>query len=426
MSKIAVIGAGITGIAVAHFLKESNNDVVVYEKNNYLGGLASSYTKSGFTFDRFVHLGFSKNEMVNELLYGNLEVINHSPEFMSYYKNLVIKHPIQNNLYKLDVDEKIKAVKSLLFRGDTKEIKNYEDWLKVQYGEYFAENFPMRYTRKYWTVEADELDTDWVSVRMYVPDVDEVLLGAFSLETPKAHYVDALRYPKYGGFVSFLRNMIPGVSIQFEKELVEIDVNNKLLKFNDASTQSYDTLVSTIPLPELCKVIKDIPSLVRVAGDNLDYTSGVLVSLGFNKPNVVPFLCSYIYDEDLLPTRIHSPSIKSPFNAPDNCSSVVAEIYFSKYKPLNMSMEEILEKTIIQLQKKLAFNKEDIIVTNTEYIKYANVMFKTGIAQNRKTIHDFLDMSNIFYAGRFGEWDYLWSDQSLLSGKKVADKIIGK
>jgi len=30
---------------------------------------------------------------------------------------------------------------------------------------------------------------------------------------------------------------------------------------------------------------------------------------------------------------------------------------------------------------------------------------------------------NIKSCGRFGEWDYLWSDQSFMSGKKAADKI---
>jgi hypothetical protein len=34
-----------------------------------------------------------------------------------------------------------------------------------------------------------------------------------------------------------------------------------------------------------------------------------------------------------------------------------------------------------------------------------------------------LKLNNIKYIGRFGEWDYLWSDQSLLSGKKVADQF---
>ena len=29
--------------------------------------------------------------------------------------------------------------------NNSKEINNYEDWLKAQYGPYFSENFPMQY-----------------------------------------------------------------------------------------------------------------------------------------------------------------------------------------------------------------------------------------------------------------------------------------
>ena len=27
------------------------------------------------------------------------------------------------------------------------------------------------------------------------------------------------------------------------------------------------------------------------------------------------------------------------------------------------------------------------------------------------------------YAGRFADWDYMWTDQSFLSGKKLAEKL---
>ena len=36
----------------------------------------------------------------------------------------------------------------------------------------------------------------------------------------------------------------------------------------------------------------------------------------------------------------------------------------------------------------------------------------------------FLDEKNIKTCGRFGEWEYFWSDQSLMSGKNVVDNNI--
>lgn len=49
--RVAVVGAGIAGLACAYVLKQHGYEVVVYEKNTYVGGRMSSRTKDGFTFD---------------------------------------------------------------------------------------------------------------------------------------------------------------------------------------------------------------------------------------------------------------------------------------------------------------------------------------------------------------------------------------
>ncbi|MBI4836503.1 MAG: FAD-dependent oxidoreductase [Candidatus Abawacabacteria bacterium] len=49
--RIAVIGAGIAGLACAYELQKAGADVVVYEKNSQVGGRMSSRTKDGFVFD---------------------------------------------------------------------------------------------------------------------------------------------------------------------------------------------------------------------------------------------------------------------------------------------------------------------------------------------------------------------------------------
>ena len=42
---------------------------------------------------------------------------------------------------------------------------------------------------------------------------------------------------------------------------------------------------------------------------------------------------------------------------------------------------------------------------------------------NVALIQDYLKSVGIISIGRFGEWDYFWSDQSLLSGIKGANRI---
>ena len=70
------------------------------------------------------------------------------------------------------------------------------------------------------------------------------------------------------------------------------------------------------------------------------------------------------------------------------------------------------------------FEKEDVIVKDKRSEKYANVIFDHYIYENRKIVLDFLEKKDIISVGRFGEWDYFWSDQSLLSGRDGARKLI--
>jgi phytoene desaturase len=49
--KIAIIGAGFSGLSASCYLAKAGYDVTVYEKHNQLGGRARSYSQHGFTFD---------------------------------------------------------------------------------------------------------------------------------------------------------------------------------------------------------------------------------------------------------------------------------------------------------------------------------------------------------------------------------------
>lgn len=48
MSKILIVGAGISGLTAARILKDSGHDVLVLEKNHYLGGACADYAHDGY------------------------------------------------------------------------------------------------------------------------------------------------------------------------------------------------------------------------------------------------------------------------------------------------------------------------------------------------------------------------------------------
>ncbi|MDP2420243.1 NAD(P)/FAD-dependent oxidoreductase [Sediminibacterium sp.] len=426
-SENLILGAGISGIAAAYELKQQNVHSLILEKNKSWGGLLDNFTINGFRFDKFIHLSFAQDNYVNEIFFKS-PLIKHTPLPFNYYKGKWLKHPAQNNLYPLDQAEKDLIINDFKSRKqiDVADIRNYEEWLRVQFGDYFAENFSMIYTEKYWTMQAKDLETRWIGNRLYKPTIEEVENGCNTNLTPNTYYAKEMRYPKSGGYKTFLNPMVDCLNIKTDSSVTSIDLENKEVVINSQHVYKFENLISSLPLPEICSLIKNIPLHVLEASNKLNFTSGYLISLGFSKPEIADKLWFYIYDKDILPARVYSPSLKSPDNAPNGCSSIQAELYFSKKSILNIASEDILEQTIEKFISIGLFCVEDLIVKDIRSEKYANVIFDHFIYDNRKIVIDYLESNQVISVGRFGEWDYFWSDQSMLSGRDGALKLINR
>jgi protoporphyrinogen oxidase len=421
---IAILGAGISGISAGYHLGLEKQEYIVFEKRNSWGGLCDNFIlEEEYRFDYFVHLSFAKDEYVRNLFSESADFYKHTPLSTNYYKGRWLKHPVQNNLSKLNIDDKVKIISDFIERPKFDYFTSYKEWLFSQFGSYFATNFPERYTRKYWTIPAEEMTVDWLSNRFSLPPLDKLLRGAFEEQEENFYYAKEMLYPTQGGYKSFLKGMASKTYIETNKEVVLIDLKTKRIDFADNSFIHYEDLISSIPLPEFIKRIKDVPRNILEASEKLLCTSGQLVSLGFNRPDIPRNIWFYIYDEDILPARVYSPSIKSPDNVPDGKSSLQFETYFSKNKPAKLKSGSLIEHIVEKGIRMGLFSLNDIEITDYREVTYANVVFDFERKSNLSIVHNYLDEIGISYIGRFGEWDYLWSDQSLLSGKKKAEDI---
>lgn len=420
MSNNVILGAGIAGISAAYHLKQKGENSVIFEKDNDWGGLCGFFEIDGFRFDRFVHFTFAKDEKIAELFAKSSPLYAHPPVSYNYWRGCWLKHPAQNNLAPLPIEEKVKIIYSFVNRPrkDVAEISDYAEWLRVQYGDYFAENFPFAYTRKYWGVEAKQLETKWVGNRLHVSPLPEVLRGAFAEQQENFYYTKFMNYPKKGGFRSIMNECRKGLDIRLNKKAVRIDTAAKQVEFADGTVENYDNLISSLPLPEIIKMISDVPENVQNAAKQLRWTCGYQVSLGFNRPDVAKYLWFYIYDEDVPPARVYSPNLKSPDNAPEGCSSLQAEIFFANGTKV-VDKNIILQKTVEKLKEICQFNDSDVVVKDIRFEPYANIIFTPEIYESRKVVREWLKAQGIKTIGRFGEWDYLWSHQAFESGMKV-------
>lgn len=185
MNQVYILGGGISGLRTGYSLYKQGIPSIILEKYNTYGGLCGNFEINGFRFDRFVRFSFTENEKVNNIFSaGSPEVYHHVPNPFNFYHGLWIKHPAQNNLFPLSEKEKERILEDFRNRSDVDSlaINNYEQWLRIQCGNYFAERFPMTYTRKYSITEAADLEIRWIVNRLYRPSLDEVIQGSQTSE----------------------------------------------------------------------------------------------------------------------------------------------------------------------------------------------------------------------------------------------------
>ncbi len=430
MSHVAILGSGMAGCGAAYRLRAEAVEAVLYDKNPYLGGHTISLEyDGGFTFDIGPHVSFTSDARIQEIFAEAVggEYESHDYRFNNYWQGCWLGHPAQTNLYGLPPDVIVQVISDFVAEtGRDRAIENYQDWLRVAYGETFAEQFPGRYTYKYHTTEAANLTTDWMGPRMYRPSLEEMLLGALTPSTPNVHYIRQFRYPRSGGFSSYVKGLAAPHDLRLGHEVTVIDARAKTLTFGDGTSTSYGALVSSIPLPEVVRLVRGVPDGVVAAADRLACSSCVLVNVGIDRPDIADVQISYFYDLDIIFPRASFPHMMAGSTVPDGCSSVQVEIYFSqKYRPFSGSPGDYIEPTIRDLTRCGVLHHDDrIVMKDAVFVPYANIIFDHDRAEALATVRGFLDDVGVRTCGRYGEWAYYWTDDSFKSGERAAEQAL--
>jgi protoporphyrinogen oxidase len=113
-------------------------------------------------------------------------------------------------------------------------------------------------------------------------------------------------------------------------------------------------------------------------------------------------------------------------NAPQSAGSIQAEVYFSKkYRPLDRRPEDCIDMVIRDLRKCGLLREEDRILSRSAFlVPYANVIFDLERTEAVKIVHGYLDDVGIAYCGRYGDWGYMWTDESFISGERAAESAL--
>jgi protoporphyrinogen oxidase len=422
---VIILGAGLAGLSAAYHLPGST----VFEQGNRVGGHAKSVAGQGFVFDEGIHVLHTSNQYVLDLLSGpaGVRLEEQRREAWIYHYGVFTRYPFQANTYGLPVDVVKECLLGFIENDhDQQKIETYEDWLYYQYGRGICERFMIPYSIKFWGVPPRELTTEWVSVRHPRPSLEEVLTGALTDQT-KGFGVNAhFRYPREGGFGALAEGLADAVGrerIHLGHRVTRLDLDRRELEFNGRGPAlPYETVVSTVPLPELVKLIPGAPGPVRRAANLLRTNSILVVNLGINRPQLTDKHWIYYPEADYSFFRVSFPMNFKASTAPVGASSIACEIAYGEGWEVDRA--GIIDRVVADLRRSNILSTEDeVIFQEVIDIKYAYVLFDRNRRPAVRLIHEFLRAHGIFPCGRYGDWAYLWSDEAILSGRRAARAV---
>ena len=293
MNRLVIVGAGVAGLSTAYHLQQQGfSNYQLFEKDTEVGGLCKSFHIDDFTFDYAAHILYTENSYAETLIKKTLLKDRFNSQIRKafvYYRNVYTEFPFQGHLF----GQNPEIIKECLLgmikaRKDTvQNPTNFEDWIISTFGSGIAKHFMLPYNRKLWAINLKKMSYDWISERVPIPEVEEVLEGA--LKPPQKKYGPNARfwYPVKNGIGALANGFLPYVeNINLNSEVSRIYLKSREVAVNGKRI-GYDRLISTMPLPKIISLISDdIPFKVRKATGSLKYNIVYVVSLAVDRAGI--------------------------------------------------------------------------------------------------------------------------------------------
>ncbi len=431
---IVIIGAGLAGLSTAYHL--SGIPYRLYEREQEVGGLCRSYRKDGFTFDYTGHLLHFRQPdikaLVERLLEGKLE--KHGRKSFIYSHRTYTEYPFQVNTYGLPpevVRECLMGFIATLTRSGSflaPQDRSFKQWILDNLGEGMAKHFMVPFNEKLWQVSLDELTSDWVSWLVPKPELKDVINGALGIKDKAFGYNPSFLYPATDGIKVLPESFLPGIDgVTHNMELVELDTKRRRALFHDrlrgeSREEHYESLVSTIPVPELVRCCLDFPAHLKEAAEGLRWVSVYNVNLGISREGISDKHWLYFPEPQYPFYRVGFPMNFSPSLGRAGCSSMYVEM---SHRPTeHQSTEQLIDRARSGMEQAGILRPEDkIVVADVKDLHYAYVYFDRHRARALPAILAELERRGIYSIGRYGRWEHTSMEDAISQGKQLAERL---
>jgi protoporphyrinogen oxidase len=414
--KVLIIGAGPCGLGCARELKRLGYDNwKLVERAPLAGGHAGSEVDpAGFTWDQGGHVVFSHygefDKILDEVM-GD-EVYHHERSSYIRFDGRWVPYPFQNNLRYLPPEVTYECVEGLIEAPGGNPEMDFASWMKVTFGDGITKHFMQPYNFKVWATPAERMAAKWIGERVSVVDFKRALRSLVFEEDDAAWGPNNLfMFPAEGGTGEIYRRLAKRLEdrISYNKEVTEVDAEAKVVRFSDGTDESYDALVSTVPVDKLVRNLARCPDRVRAAADDLEHNGVYMVGIGYDTPLMDDKSWLYFPQDHAPFYRATNFAKYSPANVPNadvgRYCAYMTEVSYSPYKPepregLEERVEEGLRAAgVIEGRPEVA----SMHVIDIDYAYPVPTLKRDPALQ---VIQPWLMEQGIYSRGRFGSWKY--------------------
>ena len=422
MERIAVIGAGISGLICAYELQKAGYEVEVFEKNSYVGGRMSTRVKDGFHFD-----------------IGADHLCNVYKELIKYCEELDVKW------------EKMRFSEYQVFRnGELPTIMEalsfYSRMRFLLYMSLFRKKKDVNFLDLSTVTQYDNKNAyDYIEKKLG-PEIVDYIVDPFTstyefhrtTQMTKGAVIGVMQSIKYnkddwdlhrtkGGMIALPNALASKLKVNLNKPIKSIEVQEDGVKITANYPILFDAVVCASTANVTRKIFNNPTDEQKELLDSVKYSSTVSVAFTVPEGTLKKSGIFWVpYKENISISGYVNQEMKGE-EAVNNGRALLSVWLHSEFAKglLNKSDDEIFSAVKKEFLKVCPLIKDESILENHDLERWEAAMplfYQGYITKVKEFLGDGQGKNGVFLCG-----DYLnspWTEGSLRCGQRVARRVI--
>ncbi len=430
---VLIVGAGIAGLSAARVLSKARVPYLLVEAAPQIGGLCRSVTRKGHRFDytgHFLHFKHPATFRWVSALPG-LRLRPRRRHAAVYSEGVFTEYPYQENgaglpsetLRENVMDYLLAALMERSHGRARGEPQTFEECCQRAFGASVTRRFMAPYNEKLLRTPIAALSPSWMGRFIPPARVGEVVRGALRRQNSSAGYNATFHYPLNAGIEALPRALALGLTPPtLNVGLVAVDLSRRQAVLSDGRTVAYDHLLSSAPLPALCRASRGLSASLRRHAALLRATSVTNVNLGLRHKASAPYSWVYFPGGETVFHRAGFLSECVPESAPRGGSSLYVEVSYQGAKP---DPKALGRKVIADLRRlKWVRDERDIRARVDLDLPGAYVIYDKARDNAVPALRQALARHSVETLGRWGRWEYAGMEAALEQGREAAQRLL--